>query len=106
MVCHGDLHPFNLLADIDGGVTVLDWTAAAVAPPAYDVAATWLLLRYPPLEAPAALRPVIGAGAACSPAGSCAGTTLENPTADLTHLDWYTALHAIRVLIDLAIVAT
>ena len=25
-----------------------------------------------------------------------------NPTADLTNLDWYTALHASRVLIDLA----
>lgn len=25
-----------------------------------------------------------------------------NPAADLTNLDWYTALHAIRVLIDLA----
>src|SRR5262249_22238994 len=41
VVCHGDLHPFNVLTD-DGRVTVLDWSAALVAPRAYDVAFTTL----------------------------------------------------------------
>ncbi|MGH9261048.1 MAG: phosphotransferase family protein, partial [Acidimicrobiales bacterium] len=48
VLCHGDLHPLNLLIDANT-VTVLDWTAAVVAPPAYDVAFTRLLLRHPPL---------------------------------------------------------
>lgn len=28
VICHGDLHPFNLLVTDDGAVTVIDWTAA------------------------------------------------------------------------------
>ena len=31
VICHGDLHPFNLL-DADGQVTVLDWSASLIAP--------------------------------------------------------------------------
>ena len=33
VICHGDLHPFNLLVDERGAVIVIDWTAAACAPP-------------------------------------------------------------------------
>ncbi len=101
VLCHGDLHPFNLLLDREG-ITVLDWTGALVAPPAYDVALTWLLLRYPPLAAPPALRPVIGAGATVLARRFLHSYRRANPAADLTNLDWYTALHATRVLLDLA----
>jgi aminoglycoside phosphotransferase (APT) family kinase protein len=101
VVCHGDLHPFNLLVDDAGAVTVLDWTAAAVAPAAYDVAATWLLLRYPPLEAPAALRPIIGAGAGLLARRFLRAYRDANPGTDLTHRDWDIALHSLRVVLDL-----
>ena len=101
VVCHGDLHPFNLLLDGDR-ISVLDWTAALVAPPAYDVALTRLLLRYPPLAAPPALRPLIGAGARALARRFVRRYHHANPSADLTDLDWYTGLHATRVLIDLA----
>jgi aminoglycoside phosphotransferase (APT) family kinase protein len=101
VLCHGDLHPFNLLRDGDR-ISVLDWTAALVAPPAYDVALTRLLLRYPPLAAPPALRPIIGAGARALARRFARRYRHANPTADLTDLDWYTGLHATRVLIDLA----
>ena len=60
VLCHGDLHPLNLLADGDT-VTVLDWTAAVVAPASYDLAWTWLLLRFPPMIVPAALRSAVDA---------------------------------------------
>jgi aminoglycoside phosphotransferase (APT) family kinase protein len=66
VLCHGDLHPFNLLVS-GPRVTVLDWTAALMAPRAYDVAFTSLLLAEPPLVLPRDLRPVaraIGAGLA------------------------------------------
>lgn len=101
VLCHGDLHPFNLLRDGDR-ITILDWTAALIAPPACDVAFTRLLLRYPPLAAPPALRPLIGAGARALARRFVGRYLRANPAADLTDLDWYTALHATRVLVDLA----
>jgi len=58
VICHGDMHPFNLLVDETGAVTVLDWTAALLAPRAYDVAFTSLLLAEPPVVLPKQLRPV------------------------------------------------
>ena len=58
VICHGDLHPFNLLADGDR-VTVLDWSTALLAPRAYDVAFTSLLLSEPPLRVPDWERPLV-----------------------------------------------
>jgi aminoglycoside phosphotransferase (APT) family kinase protein len=55
VICHGDLHPFNLLAD-GPRVTLLDWSTALLAPRAYDVAFTTLLLSEPPLALPGPLR--------------------------------------------------
>jgi aminoglycoside phosphotransferase (APT) family kinase protein len=58
VICHGDLHPFNLLAD-GGQVTVLDWSTALLAPRAYDVGFTSLLLSEPPVQVPAWQRPLV-----------------------------------------------
>ena len=58
VICHGDLHPFNLLVDGDR-VTVLDWSTALLAPRAYDVAFTSLLLSEPPMRVPGWELPVI-----------------------------------------------
>jgi aminoglycoside phosphotransferase (APT) family kinase protein len=58
VICHGDLHPFNLLADGDR-VTVLDWSSALLAPRAYDVAFTSLLISEPPLRVPGWQRPLV-----------------------------------------------
>jgi aminoglycoside phosphotransferase (APT) family kinase protein len=58
VICHGDLHPFNLLADGDR-VTVLDWSTALLAPRAHDVAFTSLLLSEPPLRVPGWQRPLV-----------------------------------------------
>ena len=58
VICHGDLHPFNLLAD-DRQFTVLDWSAALLAPRAYDVAFTALMLAEPPLDVPGQLRQLV-----------------------------------------------
>jgi aminoglycoside phosphotransferase (APT) family kinase protein len=101
VVCHGDLHPLNLLAD-GARLTIIDWTGAIVAPPAFDAAFTRLLLRHPPLATPAALRPAIGAGAAVLARRFVRRYRRANPAADLTRLDWYTALHAARLLADRA----
>ncbi|HEY6294890.1 MAG TPA: phosphotransferase [Streptosporangiaceae bacterium] len=58
VICHGDLHPFNLLADGDR-VTVLDWSTALLAPRGHDVGFTALLLSEPPLRVPRWQRPLI-----------------------------------------------
>jgi aminoglycoside phosphotransferase (APT) family kinase protein len=56
VVCHGDLHPGNILVDGDGEVTaVLDWTVATIAEPSLDVGFTTMALSLAPLDAP---RPV------------------------------------------------
>jgi aminoglycoside phosphotransferase (APT) family kinase protein len=66
VVCHGDLHPFNVLGD-GTTWTVLDWSAGLIAPAAYDVAFTSLVLAVPPLVLPKPFRPLVrGAGAALS----------------------------------------
>jgi len=58
VVCHGDFHPFNVLAR-DGRVTgVVDWTLRhmKLADPAYDVGATLVLLSHAPAQVPWILR--------------------------------------------------
>jgi aminoglycoside phosphotransferase (APT) family kinase protein len=58
VICHGDLHPFNLLAD-DDRVMVLDWSTTLLAPRAHDLGFTSLLLSEPPLRVPGWQRPLI-----------------------------------------------
>lgn len=60
VICHGDLHPFNLLADGDR-ITVLDWSTTLIAPRAHDVAFTSLLLSEAPLDVPGWARPPVRA---------------------------------------------
>ena len=57
-VCHGDLHPYNILM-ADGRVTgVLDWPHAIVADPAFDVATTLVILQLVPMELAGLARPL------------------------------------------------
>jgi aminoglycoside phosphotransferase (APT) family kinase protein len=56
VVCHGDLHPFNLLLD-GSRVTLLDWSTAVLASRSFDVACTSLALSEAALEVPRWLRP-------------------------------------------------
>jgi aminoglycoside phosphotransferase (APT) family kinase protein len=99
VVCHGDLHPFNVLVH-DDTVTVLDWTASIRAEPAYDVAFTALLLAHPPLAATGVLDAVIGrVGRSLARRFVRTYRTLTIHE-DVGPLDWYTALHGARVLIE------
>jgi aminoglycoside phosphotransferase (APT) family kinase protein len=103
VVCHGDLHPFNVLTNDSDQMTVLDWTAGQIAHPAYDLAFTHLLLTHPPLDAPKPLRPVINA-AARRIANRFITTYREigpHPI-DAATLDWYRSLQGCRILTDLA----
>ncbi len=44
ILCHGDLHPGNVMIDADGSMLAIDWDFAMSGPPGYDVARAWLLL--------------------------------------------------------------
>jgi aminoglycoside phosphotransferase (APT) family kinase protein len=100
VVCHGDLHPFNLLVQ-DGRWTLLDWTAAVIAEPAYDIAFTTLLLRHPPLSAPAPLRPAVAAaGRYVARRFHASYTANGHALPDKARLDWHTALHSLRILLE------
>ncbi len=102
VICHGDLHPFNLLVQETGEVTVIDWTASIRAEPAYDVAFTALLLANPPLAAPAPLAAVIRRVGARVARRFEARYRALAPGHDLAHLDWYRALHGTRILLEAA----
>jgi len=102
VVCHGDLHPFNILINNDR-MTVLDWTAGQVAHPAYDLAFTHMLLANPPLDAPKPLRPIINAAARRIANRFIATYRKIGPhPVDPATFDWYRNLHGCRVLTDLA----
>lgn len=53
------MHTVNVLVDQTGNITVLDWSAAVIAPRAYDCGFTSLMLAEPPLVVPGWLRPVL-----------------------------------------------
>jgi aminoglycoside phosphotransferase (APT) family kinase protein len=102
VICHGDLHPFNLL--IDGAkVTVLDWSAALLASRAYDVAFTSLILAEPPLVVPRAVRPAVrraGAGLArrfIARYQQAAGVQIGTG-----ELAWHQGVVCLRALIEVA----
>jgi aminoglycoside phosphotransferase (APT) family kinase protein len=103
VICHGDLHPFNVLVDPAGRATLLDWTTAVLGPPAYDVAFTTLVLANPPLPVPRPARAVVTAAG-----GQLAARFVRRYERYAAHriedLDivWYQALVALRALVEVA----
>ena len=97
VVCHGDLHPFNLLFEHGQVVAVLDWELARVADPAFDVARTVMLLRMAPYPMPRAARRVIRRLAARLAVSFVAGYRKIRPLDDGS-LRWHEALHCLRTL--------
>lgn len=103
VICHGDLHPFNLLVGPHGDVTVLDWSATLIGPRAYDVAFTSLMLAVPPVTAPAPLCPVVrSAGRVLARRfirryRRHSGVTIHPPS-----LQWHQAVVCLRALVEVA----
>jgi aminoglycoside phosphotransferase (APT) family kinase protein len=105
VICHGDFHPLNIIVGNEGA-TVVDWTAARLGPPAFDIAFTALLLANPPIQVgPALQRPLQLAGrwlarrfvAGYRKQARAAGWDLP-----AERLNWYTRLHAARISLDAA----
>jgi aminoglycoside phosphotransferase (APT) family kinase protein len=102
VICHGDLHPFNVLTDPTGD-TVLDWSKARITNPAYDVAYTRLLLANPPLEVPRPLAPVLAAAGRWLSRRFTRSYDAMAPTPiDSDQLDWFTSLQTLHILAEVA----
>jgi aminoglycoside phosphotransferase (APT) family kinase protein len=103
VICHGDLHPFNVLVDDAGAVTVLDWSAALLAPATYDLGFTSLVLAEPPLVVPRRLRPFVrAAGRALSRRFMRVYERRAGRPVDPTSLTWHQALVCLRALVEVA----
>jgi aminoglycoside phosphotransferase (APT) family kinase protein len=100
VICHGDLHPFNLLVDEQDAVTVVDWTASVRAEPAYDIAFTALLLRNPPLAASGLLGVTVRFIGARLAGNFVARYRRLAPQHGLDQMRWYEALHGVRLLLQ------
>jgi aminoglycoside phosphotransferase (APT) family kinase protein len=103
VVCHGDVHPFNVLNDVGGQVTLLDWSAAVLAPRAYDVAFTSFMLADAPIGVPRPMRGLVRAAGRRLAARFVrryhhhSGTTVD-PVA----IEWHSAVVALRALVEVA----
>jgi aminoglycoside phosphotransferase (APT) family kinase protein len=103
VVCHGDMHPFNVLVDDRGATTVLDWSAATLAPRTYDLGFTSLVLAAPPLVVPRPLRPVVGAaGRALSRRFVGAYERAAGGPVDAVSLAWHQGVVCVRALVEVA----
>jgi aminoglycoside phosphotransferase (APT) family kinase protein len=58
VVCHGDLHPGNILMDGDRLTGVLDYTVVTIAEPALDVGYTTMSFDLAPLDVPGPIQRV------------------------------------------------
>jgi aminoglycoside phosphotransferase len=61
VICHGDLHPLNVMVDAGSITGVLDWGRICFADPEYDLAAAFLLLGASRLNLPRWVIPLVTA---------------------------------------------
>ena len=102
VICHGDLHPFNLLRD-GARVTLLDWSTALLAPRSYDVAFTCLALAEPALAAPGWLRsPVRWLGRRIAGRFVRSYQASTGVVIDRADLAWHQAAVCLRALVEVA----
>ena len=102
VLCHGDLHPFNLLVDEHGEMVVLDWTGATIAAPEMDVGFTAALLRCAPIPVPRLIAPVI-ARVTNHLAETFIDTCRSKETLDHGALAWWEALQCARCLSEVTV---
>lgn len=102
VLCHGDLHPLNIIRTAEGD-WLIDWTHATFDDPLYDVAFTHMVFHYVPLPVPRAARPFV----ALASRGLAARYLAAYEHASGDHVDhdrlrWYERLVALRILVEVA----
>lgn len=101
VMCHGDLHPFNLLIDDAGRTTVLDWTNGELMPREFDVGFAAGLLRCAPIKVPSVTRPIVRRLTAWL-AQRFIDTYERSARLDRSRLAWFEALQHARCLAEVA----
>jgi aminoglycoside phosphotransferase (APT) family kinase protein len=102
VICHGDLHPFNLLVD-GSRVTLLDWSTALLASRSYDVACTSLVLSEAALEVPGWLRPPVRwIGRRMAARFRRSYERNSGVVIDQAELAWYQAVLCLRALVEIS----
>ena len=102
VICHGDVHPFNVLAD-GSQLTLLDWSSCLIAPRSYDVAFTTSLLGEPPLDVPRSLRPSIRRAGRWLASRFLRRYQVHAATSiDREDLRWHQAVVSLRALTEVA----
>jgi aminoglycoside phosphotransferase (APT) family kinase protein len=102
VICHGDLHPFNLLLD-GTRITLLDWSTARVAPRCYDVAFTSVALSDAFLKVPDWLRaPLRWTGRRISGRFVRIYQRSTGIVIDRAELAWYQEVVYLRALVEVA----
>jgi aminoglycoside phosphotransferase (APT) family kinase protein len=98
VLCHGDMHPINILRG-PGGEAVIDWTYATYDDPLYDVAVTRMILWHFPVKSPWVLRlPIRRAGRSMARRFVARYESGSNATIDPQRLAWFSRLAALRIL--------
>lgn len=98
VVCHGDLHPANLLVDERDRLLLLDWEVAVLAPREYDVARTQLMLELIPGVRVRAILPMLQVFGRRS-ARAFVARYERSATLDPARLHWHRQLAALRLLV-------
>jgi aminoglycoside phosphotransferase (APT) family kinase protein len=97
VVCHGDIHPFNMLVADDGSFSLLDWTNGNICRREYDVGFTAAFLNCAPLEVPR-----VATGAFRAITGSVARRFIDSYRAvapiNLDVVEWFETLQYGRCL--------
>jgi aminoglycoside phosphotransferase (APT) family kinase protein len=91
VICHGDLHPGNMLVEGDLLTGVLDYTVTTIAEPALDVGYTAMSLHVAPIDAPAPVQRV-AARIARRISDRYVAAYRRQSGADLTNQPYYEAL--------------
>ena len=105
VLCHGDMHAFNLILRDGRVAAVIDWTNARLAEPEFDVAYAALLLELLPIDAPAFVRPLL-TRAGRRAARRLAATYASRRPLDADKLAWYDGLHALAGLVRVRLAAS
>jgi aminoglycoside phosphotransferase (APT) family kinase protein len=104
-ICHGDLHPFNILVD-KGHVSVVDWSLGLVADPAFDLAFTAMVMAMAPIALPRVLRKPVRAGARRASRQFLQRYRRLLPSTarslDDDTLEWHAGVHCLRALVEVA----
>lgn len=101
VVCHGDVHPFNMLVNDDESFNVLDWTNGNLCRREYDVGFTAALLHCAPISAPRLAEPALRAVTGTM-ARRFVDTYRRSAPVNLDVVDWFEALQYGRCLAAVA----